>query len=139
MSDFWPGCGYQLLERGADGQLLVTDEYLKSYYRRPELAPVAESCAAERELYDSLLSSPRREISEADINKLADADARDNYRVMMRFRARLLAAASVQAFYFDLFREDVAVPPNFIHHTVEVILRGVLDGSTNGLEARAAE
>jgi len=139
MHDFWPDCGYQLLERGDDGQLLVTDDYLRFYYRRPELAPVAESCAAELALYQSLLDAPRRAVSDADIDRLADADARDNYRVMLRFRTRLLAAPSLQAFYFDLFREDVAVPPDFIHHTAQVILRGLLDGAENGLEARAAE
>jgi hypothetical protein len=139
MHDFWPDCGYQLLERGTDGQLIVTDDYLRLYYRRPELAPVAESCAAELALYQSLLDAPRRLVSDADIDRLADADARDNYRVMLRFRARLLASSSLQAFYFNLFREDVAVPPDFIHHTAQVILRGLLDGTENGLEARAAE
>ncbi len=137
--DFWQDCGYQLLERGGDGQLIVTDDYLRVYYRRPELAPVAESCAAELALYKSLLDVPRRVVSDADIAKLADTDARDNYRVMLRFRESLLAASSVQAFYASLFREDVAVPPDFIHHTVQVILRGLLDGAENGLEARAAE
>jgi hypothetical protein len=57
----------------------------------------------------------------------------------MRFRDRLLATETLEAFYFDLFREDVAVPPDFIHHTAQVILRGILDGTTDGLEARAAE
>lgn len=139
MSDLWPDCGYHLLERDNDGQLIVTDDYLRQYYRRPELAPVAESCAAERALYASLLHAPRGAVSEAGIDTLADADARDNYRVMMRFRARLLAAPSLQAFYYQLFREDVAVPPDFIHHTAQVILRGLLEGTRNGLEARAAE
>jgi hypothetical protein len=86
-----------------------------------------------------MLDEPQRVVSDADIDKLADADARDNYRVMLRFRSRLLAAPSLQAFYFNLFREDVAVPPDFIHHTAQVILRGLLDGAENGLEARAAE
>src|SRR5262249_15144048 len=39
----------------------------------------------------------------------------------------------------QLFREDIAVPPDFIHHTAQVILRAMLDGTENGLEARAAE
>ena len=48
--DFWQHCGYHLLDRAADGHLLVTDDYLRLYYMRPELAPVAESCAAERQV-----------------------------------------------------------------------------------------
>ena len=36
---------------------------------------------------------------------------------------------TLEAFYFDLFRDDIAVPPDFIHHTAQVILRGILDGT----------
>jgi len=34
--DFWQHCGYQLLDRAPDGRLLVTDDYLRLYYTRPE-------------------------------------------------------------------------------------------------------
>jgi hypothetical protein len=137
--DFWQSCGYNLLERRGDGRLVVTDDYLRLYYARPELAPVTESCAAERALHAALVRNPRRDVADTEIAAIADADARENYRVMMRFRSRLLAADSLEAFYFELFREDVAVPPDFIHHTAQVILRGILDGTNDGLEARAAE
>jgi hypothetical protein len=85
------------------------------------------------------MESPRRDVAPAEIAAIADADARENYQVMMRFRSRLLAAETLEAFYFDLFREDVGVPPDFVHHTVQVILRGILNGTSDGLEARAAE
>lgn len=137
--DFWQHSGYQLLERAADGHLLVTDDYLRLYFTRPELAPVAESCAAEQRLHAALLETPRRAVSETEIAALADPDARENYRVMLRFRDQLLAAPTLETFYFSLFRQDVAVPPSFIYHTAEVILRGMLEGSDNGLLARAAE
>jgi hypothetical protein len=139
VSDFWPSCGFHLLQRSQDGKLIVTDDYLRAYYSRPELAPVAESCAAETELHASLMEAPRRAVTDAHLAPIADAAARENYRVMMRFRERLLAAPTLEAFYFDLFRHDVAVPPDFIHHTAQVILRGILDGAGDGLEARAAE
>src|SRR5690606_21499391 len=109
--DFWQHSGYQLLERAADGHLLVTDDYLRLYYARPELAPVAESCAAERHLHAALLEAPRRAVGEAEITALADSDAQENYRVMLRFRDQLLAAPTLEAFYFSLFRQVVAVPP----------------------------
>jgi len=137
--DFWPSCGYNLLKRQADGRLVVTDDYLRLYYSRPELEPVAESCGAERALHASLLERPRRAVADPEIDAVADADARENYRVVLRFRDRVLAAATIEAFYFDLFRDDIAVPPDFIHHTVQVILRGIMDGASDGLEARAAE
>jgi len=139
MPDFWPSCGFNLLKRGTDGRLVVTDDYLRLYYARPELAPVEESCGAERALHAALLQKPRRDMAETEIAAIADPDARDNYRVMMRFRSRLLVAESLEAFYFDLFREDVEVPPDFVHHTAQVILRGILNGANDGLEARAAE
>jgi len=137
--DFWEHCGYHLLDRASDGRLLVTDDYLRLYYARPELAPVAESCAAERRLHQSLLDQPRRVVSEGEIAALADSDARENYRVMLRFRDQLFSAPTLEGFYFNLFRNDVAVPPPFIHHTAEVLLRGMLDGTDNGLLVRAAE
>jgi hypothetical protein len=137
--DFWPNCGYSLLRKGNDGRLVVTDDYLRLYYARPELAPVPESCAAERALHASLMEAPRRNVPGAEIDALADPDARDNYRVMLRFRGELLAAPDLEAFYSGLFQREVSVPPDFIHHTVQVILRGILEGSGDGLEARAAE
>ncbi|HWI14482.1 MAG TPA: DUF6352 family protein, partial [Burkholderiales bacterium] len=38
-----------------------------------------------------------------------------------------------------LFRDDIAVPPDFIHETVQVILRGMLEGEEDGMVVRAAE
>ncbi len=139
MPDFWPNCGYRLLEHDPEGKLVVTDDYLRGYYMRPELTPVPESCDHERALHQALLDAPRREITVQEIAAIADEDARENYRVMLRFRSQLLAAPTLEAFYFDLFRRDVAVPPLFVHHTAQVLLRGILDGIGDGLEARAAE
>lgn len=139
MPDFWPNCGYQLLRKGADGKLLVTDDYLRLYYARPELAPLPESSAAERALHASLMEHPRRAVAAGELATVEDPDARDNYAIMLRFRDELLAAPSLEAFYAGLFQRDVAAPPDFIHHTAQVILRGILDGCNDGLEARAAE
>lgn len=139
MTDFWPSCGFKLLRRAPDGRLAVTDDYLRMYYARPELAPVPESCDKERALHQALMENPRRDVAEAEIGAIADADARENYRVMLRFRSQLLAAPTLEAFYTGVFQRDVAVPPDFIHHTVQVILRNILDGTSDGLEARAAE
>lgn len=138
-ADFWAHCGFRSLRRSAGGELAVTDDYLRGYLTRPELAPVAESCAAEHRLHEALLADPRRAVCAAELEALADADVRDNYRVMLRFRERLLAAGTLERFYAGLFRADVAVPPQFVHDTVQAILRGLLDGERDGLLLRTAE
>ena len=139
MNDLWPGCGFSLLERAENGRLVVTDDYLRWYLQRPELAPVEQSCSAERALHERLMNEPRFDVGVRELAAIEDDDARENYRVMLRFRSQLVAAPTLEAFYFDLFRRDVAVPPAFIHDTVQVILRSILDGTGDGLEARAAE
>ena len=50
MADFWLSCGHHLLDRDDGGGLLVTDEFLKAYLARPELAPPPNACVAERTL-----------------------------------------------------------------------------------------
>ncbi|MEO7728259.1 MAG: DUF6352 family protein [Burkholderiales bacterium] len=138
MTDFWRGCGFHLLAREG-GRLRVTDEYLRAYFARPELAPVAASCAAEQRLHATLMDEPRRAVDVAELAAIRDEDARENYRIVLRFRDQLLASPSLEAFYAGLFRHDVAVPPLFIDHVVQAILRGILDGDGDGLKARAAE
>ena len=61
--DFWLSCGHHLLDRDAGGGLVVTDEFLKVYLARPELAPPPEACAAERALHAGLLAEPRRPVA----------------------------------------------------------------------------
>ena len=58
--DFWLSCGHHLLDRDAGGGLVLTDEFLKVYLARPELAPPPEACVAERALHAALLAEPRR-------------------------------------------------------------------------------
>jgi hypothetical protein len=118
---------------------MVTDDYLRAYYARPELAPVAASCAAELSLHTELLDQPRLAVDAKTIAEIRDEDARENYRIMLRFRDQMLAAPSLEAFYAGLFDHDVVVPPLFIDQTVQAILRGILDGDGDGLKARAAE
>jgi len=78
MKDFWLSCGHHLLDRDAGGGLVVTDEFLKVYLARPELAPPPEACAVERTLHAALLAEPRRPVAATDIAAIADADAREN-------------------------------------------------------------
>ncbi len=140
MPDFWRSCGYRLLAAGAEGRLAVTDDFLRSYLTRPELAPVRESCAAELALHDALLADPRRRVGADELAAIADPDARDNYAVWLRFRDRLAAAPSLEAAYAGLFGgEGVDVPPLFVHQLTQVLLRHVLGADAEPMAARAAE
>ena len=139
MNDFWPDSDYSCLVRTPEGRLRVTDAYLRRYFERPELLPVADSCPAERALHAALLAEPQRRVSPREVAALADADARANYAVMLRFRDRLLAHDTLEACYATLFRGDVSVPPDFVYHLAHAIVRGLLEAEENGLVARAAE
>jgi hypothetical protein len=140
MPDFWPACGYRLLDVNLDGRLCVTHDFLRSFLLRPELAPVPESCAAELALHDALLDDPSRAVSADDIVALADPDAQDNYRIWMKFRDRLLLAPTLEAAYTGLFAgEGVDVPPQFVHLLTQILLRHVLGDGATAIEARVGE
>ena len=57
---------------------------------------------------------------------IADADARENYGIWLRFRERIAAAPSLEAAYVALFREGVDVPPLLVHQLTEILLRHIL-------------
>jgi hypothetical protein len=138
--DFWRNSGFHLLERDRDGRLRVSDDFLRAYYLRPEIHPVEESSAAEQALHAALMREPRRPVAPGEIEAIADPDARENYRILLRFRERLLAAGTVEACYAGLFRgEGVDVPPLFVAQLAHVALRNILDGCEDALELRAAE
>jgi hypothetical protein len=138
--DFWQGCGYRLLARNPQGTLRVTDDFLRSFLARPELAPVPESGAAELALHDALLAQPRADIAPEAIGAIDDADARENYRIWLRFRDRLVAADSLEAAYIGLFGgEGVDVPPLLVAQLTQILLRHILGVDAAPLAARAAE
>jgi hypothetical protein len=138
--DFWRSSGYRLLAVGSDGRLTVTDDFLRVYLARPELAPVPESCAAERAQHDARVANPRCHVPDAEVEAIADPDAPEYFRIWLRVRTRLTAASSLEAAYVGLFRgEGVDVPPLLVHHLTEVIVRGILGEDADPLEARAGE
>ena len=138
--DFWRHSGFHLLGRDAGGRLLVTDDFLRAYYLRPEVRPVEESCANEIALHGALMQHPRMPVDEGQIAAIADADARANYRILLDFRARLLAAPTLEACYLGLYAGgNVSVPPLFIDQLAQIILRNILESVDDALELRAAE
>ena len=138
-TEFWRNSGFHLLERDAAGRLRVTDDFLRAYYLRPEIHPVEESGEAERALHAALMDAPTRGVSEQELEAVEDEDARHNYRVLLRFRQKLLDAGTVEGCYMSLFKAPIDIPPMFVDQLVHVILRNVLDGTDDPLRLRAAE
>jgi len=139
MPDFWASTGYKLLHKQGDA-LTVSDDFLRSLFLRPEVAPVAESCDAELRLHDALMATPRRAVAGGELLSIADPDAQANYRVLLRFRDRLLAAPTLEAAYVNLFRGDgVDVPPIFVFLLTQIFLQHILGQDADPLQVRMAE
>jgi Family of unknown function (DUF6352) len=140
MKDFWLSCGHHLLDRDAGGGLVVTDEFLKAYMARPELSPPPDACAVERTLHAALLADPRRLVAPADIAAIADADARENWELLIAFRDHLLRHPTLEAAYAALARRGAgATAPLFLNQMVHAILRNALDDCSDPFVLRAAE
>ena len=138
--EFWRSSGYRLVEVDREGRLRPTDDFLRAFLLRPEIVPVAESCAAELALHEALLAEPRLIVPDARLARLADPDVRDNYRTLLAFRDRLLAHPSLESGYLDLARHGAAgIPPLFLDQLAHVILRHILRDGTDPLRLRAAE
>ena len=140
MPDFWRNSGFHLLARDADGKLVATDDFFRAYLMRPEVRPVEESGPGERALHESLMAEPRRAVTEADLARIEDEDTRFNYGVLLEFRRRLMTAPTVEACYAGIFRDgNVTVPPLFLDQLAQIIVRNILEGVDDPLEARAGE
>lgn len=85
------------------------------------------------------MRDPRRRITDTELDAVEDEDARDNFRVILRFRQKLLDAGTVEGCYMSLFKAPIDIPPMFVEQMAHVILRNVLDGSDDALRLRAAE
>ena len=85
------------------------------------------------------MADPGKDLTEAELAAIEDADARDNYRVILRFRDKLLDAGTVEGCYMSLFKSPIDIPPMFVDQLVHVILRNMLEGCDDPLRLRAAE
>jgi Family of unknown function (DUF6352) len=136
----WPACGWQDLERDASGALRATPAWWQRWLERPELLPPEEACPAERALHDRLRNKPMRAVPQPELSAIADGDARENWRHWLRFRDAVEQAGSLQAWYMQLMRSGhIDVPPLFIDHVVQCIVRGLIEGETDAFVVRAAE
>ena len=119
--------------------MLVTDEFLKAYLARPELMPPPDACAAEQSLHRALLSDPRRSVAASQVAAIADADARENWEIMIAWRDHLVKHRTLEAAYLEIIRRNIRFPHVLIGHLVQPILRNILEGCDDAFMLRAAE
>lgn len=138
--EFWKSAGIHLVERNENGWLKVTPDYLRAYFTRPEIHPVEESCLAEHALFERLMADPFCTVNDAEISAIKDADAAENYRIILRFRDHLAKHGTLEAAYAALFvGNTINIPPMFIDQMVHLILRNLLEDVDDTFQLRAAE
>ena len=122
---------------------LPTDEFLRLFLARPELAPVPESCAAELALHAALLAAPTQAVAPSQLKAVQDNDARESYSHFLRFRDDLLATGTLEAYYLKMFPRrgagHISIPPLFIDMLVDAITFERLGTQADAYEARARE
>ena len=107
---------------------MVTDDFLRSLLERPELAPVAESCAAERGAARARCWSNRaRRSMRRGWPASPMRTPAPTTRCGCAFASRLLARPTLEASYLAAVpRRGVDVPPVLVHQLTQVLLRQVL-------------
>ena len=140
MQNYWLKSNYQKLSINTDNQLIITDDFLRSYLNRPELALIPESCEQEKKIHQNLINNPRAHIEESAIKQMQDADIQINYQIWLRFRDKLLESKSIESFYLSLFQGDgVDVPPLFVDQLTQILCRHLLGDHPNVFDTRSAE
>lgn len=140
MPDFWVASGHQLCDRDEAGRLVPTPDLWRAFLARPELVPPEEACDSERALHAALLEDPLRAVPPEGLAALADADARENWEVFLRFRDRVAAQPTLEAAWLALFRGGVSgVPPIFLQMLTQLVTRAAMEGVEDAFTLRAAE
>jgi len=138
--DFWVSSGHQLLDCEDGGGLVLTDDFLRAYLARPELVPPAEACPVERGLHAELMAHPQLAVAPDLLAGVADADARENFAVFLKFRDHLMARRTLEEAYLDLFRQKVSgVPGLFVQQLSHVLARNALRDCSDAFVLRAGE
>jgi len=136
----WPASGQHLLVADDRGWHRPTADYWRLWLSRPELAPVDESCAAERSLHGALLADPGRAVHPAELQGLADEDIAESYGHFLRLREAVSDAGTLEAAYLGWVRSGrFDLPPLFMDLVVQAILARMLASSGDALVWRAAE
>ena len=89
--------------------------------------------------HDALLSNPRSPVAPSQVAAIADADARENWEMMIGWRDHLVKHRTLEAAYLDIVRNNIRFPHVFIGQLTQAILRNALDGCADVFTLRAAE
>lgn len=140
-TDFWITSGWHLTDRTSEGRAMPSVDFMAAYFFRDEVAPVEESCDAERALHARLVEDPFGAVDEVELAAIRDRDVVHNYQAVLRFRDFLAKYDTIESAYLALIRGDApsGIPPLFTEHLVQVMLRGILDGESDPMQIRAAE
>ncbi len=139
MREFWVASGHQLTRLDERARMQVTDELILAWLARPEILPPPEACDAERALHAKLLAAPKAPVDAEQVDAMADADAQENWRFLLRLRDVLLDEGNIEAGYVRLVREGIALPVLFYNQLVQLILRNALEGCEDTRVLRAGE
>ena len=139
-NDFWLTSGWHLLDHNNDGHLVPTEDFMRAYFYRPEVAPIEESCEAEIELHKRLVDKPFDIVDKKELNLIRDKDVIFNYEVILKFRDFLSKYPTLDSAYLAIARgQAVDFPPLFVDQMVQIILRNILNQSPYALQVRASE
>ena len=140
INDFWLTSGWHLLDKDQSGCLVPTEDFMRAYFYRPEVAPIEESCEAEIELHKKLVEAPFVKVEKRDLDLIKDKDVVFNYEVILKFREFLSNYATLEAAYLAISRgQSINFPPLFVDQLVQIILRNILNENSVALQVRASE
>lgn len=136
----WKSAGLHLVGPAVNGRLPIAPDLLRAYYTRPEIHPIAESCAAEHRLFERLMADPFATVGAEDLAAIVDRDAAENYAMVLALRDHLVTAGSIEAGYRALFEPGAPrVPPVFVDQLVHLVVTDLLRGEKDAFIARAGE
>jgi Family of unknown function (DUF6352) len=86
-----------------------------------------------------MLSDPRGFVAPAQVAAIDDADARENWQVMIGWRDHLVKHRTLEAAYLEIIRRNIRFPQLLIGQLTQAILRNALDDCDDVFVLRAAE
>jgi hypothetical protein len=140
INDFWLTSGWHLLDKDQTGCLVPSEDFMRAYFYRPEVAPIDESCEAEIALHKKLVEAPFIKVEKTDLEAIKDKDVVFNYEVILKFREFLSNYPTLEAAYLAIARgQTINFPPLFVDQLVQIILRNILNENSFALQIRASE
>ena len=136
--DFWLTSGWHLLIRDENGHMVPTVEFMQAYFMRDEV-PGSPILSAELALHKKLKDDPFALCFITDLFEINDKDVVHNYQAVLRFRD-FLSNITVSKTPIAITRGvKIHFPPLFVEQMTQIILRNILDGTSDPMQIRAAE